>query len=71
MMNTARHTAESLFRPAAPEGSNAEKLKKIRAREVLRMRERGPAERQRRLEKRKTVSRGTLFAPKEPTDGDV
>ncbi|CCF00683.1 hypothetical protein predicted by Glimmer/Critica (plasmid) [Sinorhizobium fredii HH103] len=71
MMNTARHTAESLFRPAAPEGSNAAKLQKIRAREILRMRERGPIERQQRLEKRRTLSRGTLFAPKERTDGDV
>ncbi|MEZ0000551.1 hypothetical protein [Sinorhizobium fredii] len=71
MMNTARHMAESLFRPAAPDGTNAAKLQKIRAREILRMRERGPIERQQRLEKRRTLSRGTLFAPKERTDGDV
>ncbi|WP_026614560.1 hypothetical protein [Ensifer aridi] len=71
MMNIARHTAESLFRPAAPEGSNAAKLQKIRARQILRMRERGPVERQQRLDKRRTLSRGALFAPKERTHDDV
>ncbi|WEX88023.1 hypothetical protein PZN02_000473 [Sinorhizobium garamanticum] len=65
MMNTARLAAENLFRPAAPEGSNATKLQKIRARQILRMRERRPVERQQRLEKRMSRSRDTLFASKE------
>lgn len=71
MINTARHAAESLFRPAAPEDSNATKLQKIRAQQVLRERERRPVERQQRLDKRKTLSRDAPLNPKERTYGDV
>lgn len=70
MKDTTRHVAESLFSPAAPEGSNAAKLQEIRARQIRRLREFSPVERQRRLERRR---RGTeaLFAPKERAHGNV
>ncbi|MBB4278896.1 hypothetical protein [Rhizobium mongolense] len=72
MIDTTRHTAESLFRRPAPEGSNAAKLQDIRARQILRMRERRPVERQQRLENRtRSANLLTLFARKEPAHGAV
>ncbi len=70
MKDPTRHVAESLFSRAAPEGSNAAKLQEIRARQIRRMRELRPVERQRRLEKRMR-STDALLAPKERPDGDV
>jgi hypothetical protein len=70
MKDTTRHVAESLFSRAMPEGSNAAKLQEIRARQIRRMRELRPVERQRRLEKRMRTA-DALFAPKERPHGDV
>lgn len=71
MTDITRHSAESLFRRPAAEGSNAAKLEEVRARQTLRSRERKPAERQERLERRTQSSGDGVFSKKEPTHADV
>ncbi|TCU29035.1 hypothetical protein EV130_102215 [Rhizobium azibense] len=72
MIDTTRHTAQSLFQRVAPEGSNAAKLQDIRARQILRMRELRPVERQQRLENRtRNANLVTPLARKEPSHGAV
>jgi hypothetical protein len=71
MTDITRHSAESLFRRPAAEGSNAAKLEEVRARQTLRSRERKPAERQERLERRTQSSGDGVFSKKEPAHADV
>ncbi|MGK6315558.1 hypothetical protein [Neorhizobium sp. DT-125] len=53
MINTARHTAEGLFkRPDVEDGSNAAKLRDFRSRQILRTREMKLTEMRQRLDKR-------------------
>ena len=62
LIDTARYAAESLFkRPQAQEGSNAQKLRDFRSRQILRKREVKLAELQQRLEKRAVDPAVTSF----------
>jgi hypothetical protein len=70
MIDDPRLAAKNLFRRVTPKGSNAAKLQKIRATQVVRMRELKPIERQQRLEKRMTHCRDTFFVANERTHGD-
>lgn len=71
MIDITRHSAESLFRRPAAEGSNAAKLEEVRARQVLKSRERKPAERQERLQRRTETPGSTVFSKKERAHADV
>ncbi|WP_248447840.1 hypothetical protein [Sinorhizobium meliloti] len=71
MIDDPRLAAENLFRRVMPEGTNAAKLQKIRATQIVRMRELKPIERQQRLKKRMTHCRDTFFVANERTHGDI
>jgi hypothetical protein len=70
MIDEPRLAAENLIRRVTPEGSNAAKLQKIRATQIVQMRELKPIERQQRIEKRMIHCRYTFFVANERTHGD-